>query len=370
MLNEPKKLEYIVDFSKDPLGELIINLYYNNTLSIERQKKEKNSNPYSDNILILYIDSVSRANSLRKLTKTLKFFEQFISYSGGHHKKFPNENFHSFQFFKYHSFLGVTKRNFPILFYGNEVAKDYKRITKYLKQNGYVTCYSADSCQKDNTRTKHNLSNDELYDHQLLLCDPNKLSYNSVIKKCLYGNINAHYLYEYANQFWRKYKKNRKFSVIILNDGHEGTLEVIKYTDEIIYNFLNSLYDDNLLKKTTVFLLSDHGCSMPSIYYFYDFYRIEFRLPMLFIIVNDIKNLDYNKQYYNIHKNQQTFITGYDIYNTISNIIYGEKYNEIKIKTFFHDTPKSRKGKSLFEKIISKSRKPKIYHMMDSYACK
>jgi len=65
------KPEYIVDFSKDPAGELIINLNYNETLSKERKKSEKNSIPYSDNILLLYVDSVSRVHAMRKLKKTI-----------------------------------------------------------------------------------------------------------------------------------------------------------------------------------------------------------------------------------------------------------------------------------------------------------
>ena len=102
---------------------------------------------------------------------------------------------------------------------------------------------------------------------------------------------------------------------------------------------------------------------MPSIYYFYDFYQLEIRLPMLYIIVNDRKNLTYNEQYMNIHENQQTFITAYDIYNTIINIIYGDQY----IKSI--SIPKSGKGKSLFEKINPKSRKPSNYYPMSKFAC-
>jgi len=364
--------EYIVDFSMDPLGELIINLNYNLSLSKERKKLENNSNPYSENILILYIDSVSRQNAIRKLKKTLTFFERFISYKGEHNKKHQNQNFHSFQFFKYHSFRWYTIGNFPKLFYGNHQnkAKDFVRITRYLRQNGYVTSYATDYCQKDNTRTKHNLSKDQLYDHQLLLCDPNVIDSNSLIKRCLYGKITSYHLYEYTNQFWRKYQYNRKFSLIAVNDGHEGTLEVIKYTDEIIYNFLNSLFNDNLFQNTSIFLMSDHGSGMPSIYYLYDFFQLEMKLPMLFIIINDRKNVSYNKQYFNIHENQQTFITAYDIYNTISNIIYGDNYVNIKNKTKNHDTPKSPNGKSLFERINTKERKPKKYRGMDTFVCK
>ena len=224
-------------------------------------------------------------------------------------------------------------------------------------------------CGKDNTRTGHDLTDDELYDHQLVFCDPNMMSFNSLIKKCLYGNVNSYYLYQYSEQFWRKYQNNRKFSTIIVNDGHEGTLEAIKYTDEIIYDFLNSLYNDNLLKDTTIFLLSDHGCGMPSVYYLYDFYNIELRLPMLFMIINDRKNIDYNQQYFNIHENQQTFVTGYDIYNTIGNIIYGDNYKNINYKDDSHDTPKSPLGKSLYEKINQKERKPKNYYKMATNIC-
>ena len=365
------KPEYIVDFSKDPFGELIININYNETLSNERKKLEKNSNPYSENVMILFIDSVSRANSIRQLKKTLNFFEQFMSYKGGHNKKYPKENFHSFQFFKYHAFKGLTHINFPKIFYGNDrQAKEFFRITKYFHENGYVMCYVSDACQKDNTRTQRGLTEEEMYDHQLLLCDPNAANLNSPKKRCLYGNLNTYHFFSYLNQFWRKYKNNRKLATIVINDAHEGTLEAIKYTDDVIYDFLISLYDDNLLKDSSIILLSDHGCALPAIYYIHEFYQIEMRLPMLYIIVNDRKNVDYNKQYFYIQKNQQTFITAYDIYNTIGNLIFGDNYSNIQNKESNHDTPKSPMGKSLFENINQKERKPKLYPFMNTQICK
>ena len=59
--------EVISDFSKNKFGKLIINVNYNKTLSEERKKLERNTKPYSENIMILYFDSVSRNNGLRKL---------------------------------------------------------------------------------------------------------------------------------------------------------------------------------------------------------------------------------------------------------------------------------------------------------------
>ena len=358
---ENKNPEVEVDFSKNQYGELYINLNYNKTLSEERMLNEIKSTPYSNNIIILYIDSVSRVNSLRQLKKTLNFFEKFMPYKGASLEKNPSEKFHSFQFFKYHSFKFSTSFNYPILFYGKSRKRNRVLITKHLKENGYITCYSGELCVKDNTRTLHNLTTEEVYDHQFIICDPNRESINVNTIRCLYGKQNIEHLYEYGNQFWRKYKDNRKFLSIVSNEGHEGTLEVLKYADNIIFNFLNNLFNDNLLTNSTIILVSDHGVALPSIYFLYDFYKIEKRLPMLYIIVNDRKNISYEKQYKYIYENQQTFITGFDIYNTIGNLIFGDKYKKIKNKAEHHDTPKSQYGKSLFDKINKKIRNPKLY---------
>jgi hypothetical protein len=96
--------EIFIDFSKNPYGEMKINVNYNESLSKSRKLLEKKSDPFSNNIMIIFLDSVSRANSMRQLKKTMSFIEKYISYKGGYNKKFPESNYHSFQFFKYHSF--------------------------------------------------------------------------------------------------------------------------------------------------------------------------------------------------------------------------------------------------------------------------
>ena len=149
-------------------------------------------------------------------------------------------------------------------------------------------------------------------------------------------------------------------------------MEVLKYADSIIFNFLNNLFIDNLLKDSSIILVSDHGVGMPSIYYPYDFYKLEEHLPMLYVIINDRENISYEEQYKYIQENQQTFISSYDIYNTIGNLIFGDEYYIIKNKTEDNDTPKSQFGKSLFEKIDQKIRNPKFYNSigeMVDYIC-
>ena len=354
--------EIEIDFSDNEKGKLIINVKFNKTLSDERKLLESNSEPYSNNILLLYIDSLSRANAIRQLKKTMNFFEQFMPYNGGFSKKFPSEIFHSFQFFKYHSFIGYTFQNYPFLFYGQKTENKNKHlITYFLKKNGYITCNAHDVCKIDNTRTYQNFSFEEVFDHQYLLCDPNEHDININIVRCLYDKQNTEHLLNYTEQFWRKYKDNRKYASLIINHGHEGTLSVIKYQDDIISEFLNRLFDDNLLKDTSIIFLSDHGVGMPSLYYIYDFYTIEIHLPSFFIIINDRKNVSYEKQYKYIQENQQTFITAFDIYNTIANLIFGDKYINIPNKTLEIDSSKSKLGISLLNKINSKERFPQKY---------
>ena len=67
--------EVYTDFSVNKDGEMFIDLHYNETLSKEKKKLENNSNPYANNIMVLYLDSLSRANSIRKLKKVMQFFE-------------------------------------------------------------------------------------------------------------------------------------------------------------------------------------------------------------------------------------------------------------------------------------------------------
>ena len=250
-----------------------------------------------------------------------------MPYKGGFNKKYPSEIFHSFQFFKYHSFAGYTFSNYPFLFYGQKRAnKNKTSLTKFLKENGYITCNAHDYCQLENTMTFHNFKLQDLSDHQYLVCDPNNEGISISTIRCLYGKQNIEHLLNFTEQFWRKYKNNRKYASVFTNHGHEGTLNVLKYQDDIIADFLNRLFDENLLKDTTILLLSVHGVSLPSIYYIYDFYRIEIHLASLFIIKNDRGNLTYEEQYRFIQENQQTFITAFDIYNTIGNIIYEDNY--------------------------------------------
>ena len=90
---------------------------------------------------------------------------------------------------------------------------------------------------------------------------------------------------------------------------------------------------------------------------------------MFYLICNDRKNISYQDQYLNINNNQQILITGYDIYNTIVNLVYGDKYYLKENKNENISIPKSKFGLSLFEEINPKKRIPKNYANMTKKIC-
>ena len=346
-----------------------INLKKNETLSFIRNEISNNPNNTNislfNNIMIIYIDCVSRQHFLRKMKKTSSFIEQFMKYN--------NElGFSAYQFMKYQAFAHWTQPNIYPMFYSSRTK--YGRridIIKYLKDNGYITAHSGNLCSKESFEVDISEYNGqriitEEYDHEnvAMFCDPNYSSEDSpyplfsgpygLLRKCLFGLDSFKFLIEFGNQFWNIYKDNKKYLRLSFQDGHEPTGQVIKYLDEHLYNYLNKLYESNLLNDTALFILSDHGNSYFNYIYYYilksDDSMIERGYATLFIILPSKRKKIFNETMYDsIYKNQQALISPFDIHDTLINIIFGN--NTLKNEEIY-----SRYGNSLLSSFDIKIR--------------
>ena len=54
-----------------------------------------------------------------------------------------------------------------------------------IESYGYITGYTGDYCYRDNIKLNNNLTLNEVYDHQFLICDPNNDHYNIYTLRCL-----------------------------------------------------------------------------------------------------------------------------------------------------------------------------------------
>ena len=360
--------EITVKFDKNEEGTLNINLIRNETLVKERKKLE-NKNSLFKNVLVIFIDTASRGMLKRGLKKLFKFLESFMGNNINSNKKYG-----VYQFFKYHSLGGYTHINIQPMFYGKSMkSKGGIEFIKYYKQNGYITGMSICLCNSENFFDKYGkftqYTEKVFYDHEnnAVFCDPNYYDYkngpkglkgqNSLTKRILYGKQANEIQIEYAKQFWEKYKDSRKLFKLVLLDGHEDTSETIKFLDEPLTNFLNGLYQQDLLKDSIFFIVSDHGLHMPKFHYFFSRQQfIHDRLIPLLVIFYDKNNNDINDG--EIYQNQQKFVTAYDIYETFIHIPFGKEND----KTIF--------GISLFSYIDESIRKCKNYLELTSKNCR
>lgn len=228
----------------------------------------------------------------------------------------------------------------------------------FLKKNGFIIGRANNYCEKE---TCINLRNPKalihaLWDHEGLSIGCIKEFYDekfthklsSLVKKCLFGKDINEYILEYLESFWTVYLEQYKLFLFQSLDGHEPTGELIGHFDSIFYNFLNRFYSNGWLKDTVIIIFSDHGNHLNGPLYLLnsqDFY-FERSLPSLFMAIPNHEELYINNLYEIIKSNQQTFITPFDIYNTLLYLSNKDNYTNIRVPY----------GDSLFNRINYKIR--------------
>ena len=337
----------------------MININKNETLSQERKDLGMKYKSKFDNILFIFIDSLSKQHFKRKLKKTTKYIERFMK------KNSKYEDYHAYQFMKYTTFDAFTQMSAQPMFYGEKMDPELSNgtlIIKYMKERGYITGQSIDLCSRELFVTMNNCLNKVEFadfDHEnvAMFCDANYYNRQnpypylqggfSIIRRCLYGRDAFEYVLEYGQKFWEAYPDNKKFLRLGFIDAHERSEEVIKYMDEPLAEFLENLFNKKLLENTAILFVSDHGNGM------YGYYRsikaddflFERTLAFWFMILHGYKD---QEGINNLKENEQTLLTPYDIHDTLSDIIFDEVNMDVHTRLDL--------GQSVFRKIDAKNR--------------
>ena len=331
------EVELIFD-NKTKLGSYNITVRKNETLIKERREMSKKSTSMYNNVLIIYLDAVSRPNFFRKLIKTSKFLEKFVRYDENANTK----DFSVFQFLKYHTLKPQTVYNIKPMFYGVHYYDiNGTNIVKYYREQGFVTGHTGTTCgkeifQADQEDKYINSLNYDYFDHEnvAMFCDRNfqqkygKLSggHNSQVLRCLHGKKNFEHAMEYTEKFWNTYINEKKFFRIHINEGHDGSNSLINNLDDYLYEFILKFYTNGWLKDTFVMIASDHGTQLPGPWTLIGSqdYMIERTLGTLFFMIPNDERLYKNNLYNDIAYNQQMFITPFDIHDTLVQIAVGD----------------------------------------------
>ena len=321
-IKEKNNFETILDFTdNNNKPELKINLIKNNSLSGERKtlsQKNNNNNSLYDNILLIFLSSISRAHFQRAMPKLSKFIYKLMSY-----EPFPTMT--SYQFSKYKNFPYTIENTIP-LFY-KKVNNSNINSLKYFKESGYVTGQIGDECDK-----LMNNKNIIEWDHEnfVIACDPNYFGKEDInlYERCLYGKPVSEYMINYTLQFWEKYKDNKKYFKMIFNYGNEPTGNVIKYLDEPLYNMIKGLYNAGKLRNTAVFIISEQGNKNNGLYDVLGSaeFEVEKKYGIFIMILDWNEQFKKGKYHENLLKNQNMFVTPYDVYDTMVHIAIGDNY--------------------------------------------
>ena len=344
--NETQKNDFhevTLHFNSKYKAKVNIEIKPNETLIQERRNlyKENKNKIKFDNILILYIDAISREQMFQSLPKTMKFIEQY--YIKNKNKK---KDFNLYQFLKYHNFAALTKINALPMFYGKSFS-EYNAINfgNFYKKFGFITAQTNDYCGKEVFAIeKENIEQveNDFYDYEniALFCDPNysrpgffhtidKGPY-SPRRRCLYGKDAFEYVLEFSKKFLETYKDEKKILKMGFNDAHESTGEVIRYLDKPLKNFIKYYLKNHMTEKSMIIFLSDHGNAMPDLneLLLSQDKEIEKTLGMLYLIYPNISE-NSNNLYNNtaLLLNEQTLVTPYEIYATLlDNLGFNDSY--------------------------------------------
>ena len=342
--SEADKAEVFLDFENDK-GKIRINLKRNETLIQEREALAEKNEVKFDNVYVFFLDHLSRNHFLKRMKKVSKALEEMLYSRNVKSEEINSKNnrykkFNSYQFIKYQNLQGATPNNMYPLFYGVPINdKTGVSVTKFYKDKGFITASTVNSCYRDLYYINPSITPAINFDHENipLFCDTNLIDpdmfwayeqgENSIFRKCLYGKDSHEYMFEYMTQFLEAYKNQRKYMRMCFMDSHEATMQVVKYLDEPLNNFLNLIIDKYSNNKTAIIFLSDHGGKLPGPYavLFVEEFIFEAELASLFLILPE-NNTKYDKNI--VLKNEKRFLSDYDVYHTLLDFINVDE-NEI-----------------------------------------
>lgn len=163
---------------------------------------------------------------------------------------------------------------YNICYAGKHSLKDYK-------DRGYITGQATTQCSRELYELDYGAIEHmewAAYDHEMqsFYCEGNFSPYDgtfailvgisSIVERCMYNKLTTTYALEYGSQFFHKYRDEAKFFRLGFLEAHEGTLEAIKYSDDIFTNFFEEFERQGHLDDTIIIFLSDYGLSVVSPY--------------------------------------------------------------------------------------------------------
>ncbi|XP_049866942.1 uncharacterized protein LOC126367468 isoform X2 [Pectinophora gossypiella] len=263
------------------------------------------------NVLIVGMDTMSRARAHHSIPKTLRYMREhdWLDYQG-YQKVGANT---------YPNIMAIlTGKNYTEVSKACGMTMDNCQqllIWNKFRDAGYVTAYGEDNLKLPDTfSTRHGFKTPptDHYTRPFFLTGEHRIG-NLV---CTKSRPSAEHMLDYALQFAQEYKNDSFFGFFWINSYSHNLDNLPTLLENNLINFFENLRDVGTLDNTFVIFLSDHGIRFGKVRFQTEAYYEE-RLPMLFMWVPHAFRETYPEEYHILKLNQYRLTTPYDLHATL-----------------------------------------------------
>ncbi|XP_013181958.1 PREDICTED: uncharacterized protein LOC106128213 [Papilio xuthus] len=278
-------------------------------------EKISNENEESWNVLIVGMDTMSRARAYATMPQTVTHFHK--------HKWLDFRGYQKVGFNTFPNIMAVLT--------GKKMSSVYKACAKGMtycndfmmwhkfEEAGYVTAYGEEYLNLPDTFSRYkgfNVTPTHHYTRPFFLTGEEK-SGNYI---CTGRRPSALHLLDYAIDFVNTYDDVNFFGMFWLNSFSHNFDNKPALIDKDMVHFFDRLVQSSALNNTFIIFLSDHGIRYGEMRLPIESYYEE-RLPMFFMHVPYRFQELYFNEYNNLKTNQDRLTTPYDFHLTMSNIL-------------------------------------------------
>ncbi|GAB1599593.1 uncharacterized protein LOC115222734, partial [Argonauta hians] len=328
----------------------------NNVLNRTESKPSLNYIPVRNNthknmnVLLVGVDSISRLNSIRQLSKTRRFLldKKNTVEMLGYNKVADNTLVNVVPLL-----CGKYLKDLPWNETLNRKPFDkYNFIWKKYRKKGYATMYAEDdpiisafNCAKYGFKIQPT----DHYLRPICLAIYKDYSVYSRSKQCITDRSITSFVLQYIYDFVNIYNNSRPhFSFTFISDLTHNDMNNLGYADENYLRFFQKLFQNKLLTNTFVIFFSDHGLRFGKYRSTYAG-KLEERLPFMFLIPPPSFIQRYPQLWRNLKSNSRRLTTPFDIHETLNDLLDLEETSKRKPDEIIDY--KNRKSISLFREI-------------------
>ncbi|XP_052676584.1 uncharacterized protein LOC128157947 [Crassostrea angulata] len=295
-------------------------------------------------VVMIGVDSVSRLNSQRYMKRMRNYLlKELGAFEMTGYNKVADNTFVNIVPMTMGKFLEEVPWNESM---SKIPFDDYDFIWKQFASKGYRTLYAEDApgiAMFDYSKSGFHRSPADYFNRHFLLAMTVDKSVWYDNHNCVTDRLETDIILSYTYHFMNMYRYTPYFAFSFISGLTHDDLNDAKYADVPYLEFLKKLQENRQLNNTVLILYSDHGVRFGEIRESY-VGKMEERLPFFFIVFPQWFLSKYKDYANNLKTNTHRLTTPFDIYETLSDILYFNK--SVPIRMGFKN-----RGISLFREI-------------------